>query len=84
MRVGRLFAGGLLPESVEQQGVQGHHRKEDEGVAAEVWLSDLSKDPGEKVNLANELPELCEQLKAAALKWRAGIENTWEEKFAKN
>ena len=60
------------------------HLTEDEGVAAEVWLSDLSKDPGEKVNLANELPELCEQLKAAALKWRAGIENTWEEKFAKN
>ncbi len=60
------------------------HLTEDEGVAAPVWLSDLSKDPGEKVNLAEELPELCEQLKKAALEWRNGIENTWEEKFAKN
>ncbi|MBE6835119.1 MAG: sulfatase [Ruminococcaceae bacterium] len=57
---------------------------EDEGVTAPVWLSDLSKDPSEKINLANELPELCEKLTTAAKKWREGIENTWEEKFAKN
>ena len=56
---------------------------ESEGVRAPVWLSDLSKDPAEKHNLADE-PALCEKLKAAALEWRKGIEETWERDFAKN
>ena len=57
---------------------------ESEGPRAPVFLSDLSTDPGEKKNLAEELPELCEKLKSAALKWRQGIEDTWEREFAKN
>ena len=57
---------------------------ESEGVRAPVWLSDLSKDPAEKHNLADDEPELCEKLKAAALEWRKGIEETWERDFAKN
>ena len=57
---------------------------ESEGVRAPVWLSDLSKDPAEKHNIADDEPELCEKLKAAALEWRKGIEETWERDFAKN
>ncbi len=57
---------------------------EGEEPRASVFLSDLENDPGEKHNLADELPELCAELKEAALKWRAGIENTWKEKFEKN
>ncbi len=54
------------------------------GVRAPVWLSDLSKDPAEKHNIADDEPELCEKLKAAAMEWRKGIEETWERDFAKN
>ena len=57
---------------------------ESEGVRAPVWLSDLSKDPAEKHNIADDEPELCEKLKAAAMEWRKGIEETWERDFAKN
>ena len=51
---------------------------------AEVFLSDLSKDPGEKHNLAGELPEISSELEKAALEWRNKIEETWERDFAKN
>ncbi|MBQ6264606.1 MAG: sulfatase-like hydrolase/transferase [Clostridia bacterium] len=51
---------------------------------AEVFLSDLSVDPGEKINLADELPGVCEELKDAATKWRKKIEETWERDFAGN
>lgn len=57
---------------------------ESEGAAASVWLSDLSTDPGETVNLADELPELCRQLTDAALGWREKLEKNWDENFAKN
>ena len=57
---------------------------ENDGVRAPVWLSDLNKDSGEKVNIANEEPELCEKLKYAALEWRKGIEDRWEKEFADN
>ena len=57
---------------------------EGEEPRADVFLSDLESDPGEKHNLARELPGLCDELKKAALEWRAGIEKTWEEKFEKN
>lgn len=49
-----------------------------------VFLADLSKDPGEKVNLAEKMPELVRELTGKATEWRAGIEKTWEEKFAAN
>ncbi len=57
---------------------------ENEGERAAVWLSDLSKDPSEKHNIAADEPELCEKLKAEALRWRKGIEEKWEKEFAKN
>lgn len=53
-------------------------------VQNELFLSDLENDPGEKVNLAEALPEICKELKNAALSWRSGIEETWEKKFIKN
>ena len=48
-----------------------------------LFLSNLADDPSEKNNLAEKLPELTEKLTAEAKKWRAGIENTWEKKFAR-
>lgn len=57
---------------------------ENDGVTAPVWLSDLSKDPGESVNLADELPEIRDRLVSAALEWREGIEKTWDDGFADN
>lgn len=51
---------------------------------APAFLSDLEKDPGETRNLADEMPALCREMTEAALKWREGIEKTWNEKFAKN
>ena len=57
---------------------------EGESPRAPVFLSDLSSDPGEKHNLSEEMPELCEKLTNAALDWRAQIEKTWEDKFAAN
>lgn len=57
---------------------------ENDGVTAPVWLSDLSRDPGETVNLADELPEIRDRLVSAALKWREGIEKTWKDEFADN
>lgn len=53
-------------------------------VQDEYFLSDLENDPSESINLASELPELCEELKKAALSWRQGIEDTWESRFLKN
>ena len=47
-----------------------------------VFLSDLSVDPGETTNLAQQLPELTAELKEKALTWRAGLEENWERKFA--
>lgn len=55
---------------------------EQESPEDQVFLSDLSKDPGETTNLADEMPELAAELQKKALAWRAGIEKTWEEKFA--
>ncbi len=53
-------------------------------VQDEFFLSDLENDPSETINLANDLPEIFEELKNAALGWRKGIEETWESKFLKN
>ena len=49
-----------------------------------VFLSDLRADPGEKRNLADTLPELCNELTDLALQWRGGIEERWEREFAGN
>ncbi len=57
---------------------------EGEEPRAEVFLSDLEADPAERHNLAEEMPDLCNEMKEKALHWRAGIEAVWDEKFAKN
>ena len=66
----KLVLNGQLVEGEEQR--------------ADVFLSDLESDPGEKHNLSDELPELCNEMKEKALQWRNGIEETWDKKFAKN
>lgn len=66
----KLVLNGRLTENEEQR--------------AEIWLSDLSADPGEKHNIADDYPELCERLRVKALEWRSKIENRWEKDFAKN
>ena len=58
--------------------------EEGETPRAEVFLADLENDPSEKTNLADELPELCEELKNAALSWREKLEKNWEENFLGN
>ncbi len=37
---------------------------------------------GERVNLATQHPALVDELKTAALNWRAGIETRWGTEFA--
>lgn len=51
---------------------------------AELFLSDVEADPSESINLVDEMPELCEQMKNAALTWRAGIEKRWDDEFKDN
>lgn len=57
---------------------------EGEAPRDEVFLSDLSVDPGEKHNIAEENPEIAEALKTAALRWRETLEENWDKNFAKN
>lgn len=66
----KLVLHGQLVEGEEQR--------------AEVFLSDLSTDPGERVNLAQALPEVTARMKAEALAWREKLEANWAEKFASN
>ena len=47
----------------------------------EIHLSNLTDDPGERVNLKLEDPRLTQQLKEAAEGWRAQIEERWEREF---
>ena len=64
--------------------VLGGRLEEREGPRAEVFLADLETDPGERHNLAEEMPELCRELTQKALGWRRGIEERWEREFAAN
>ncbi len=54
---------------------------EGEEPAAEVHLSNLAGDMGEKINLADEQPTLVDELRDAALGWREGIETRWKQEF---
>lgn len=63
---------------INGQLVEGEEKR------APLFLSDMEADPGEKINLADELPELAAQLKAKALGWRSEIEENWRKKFAAN
>ena len=66
----KLVLRGRLEEAAEQR--------------ADVFLADLSKDPGERVNLAEELPLLAAELTENALSWRKGVEETWDREFKQN
>ena len=57
---------------------------ESEKPRADVFLSDLTEDPGEKNNLADKLPDICRDLTDIALSKRAEIEKIWDEEFAAN
>ncbi|HJC64372.1 MAG TPA: sulfatase-like hydrolase/transferase [Candidatus Blautia merdavium] len=58
--------------------------EEGEGIQDPVFLSDLSKDPSESRNLAEELPELTRELTEQALAWRNQLEENWQINFAPN
>ncbi len=57
---------------------------EGEKATERLFLSDLSKDPSEAINLAEELPELAAELKEKALRWREELEVNWEKNWADN
>jgi arylsulfatase A-like enzyme len=46
-----------------------------------VFLADLGDDPDERHNLRDRHPELTAELRAAAEKWRARIEERWEREW---
>ena len=46
-----------------------------------MHLSNLDEDMGERRNLVAEHPELVAELRAAAERWRAGIELRWAEQW---
>lgn len=47
-----------------------------------VHLSDVEADIGERKNLAAEHPQMVTDMRAAADRWRAGIEQRWEREHA--
>jgi arylsulfatase A-like enzyme len=47
----------------------------------DVFLADLEADPGERRNLAPSEPERVAALRAAAERWRAGIEERWQREW---
>lgn len=47
----------------------------------DTFLADLDVDRGERTNLRREHPDHVEVLSAAALRWRAGIENRWAQQW---
>ena len=51
---------------------------------ADVFLADLSQDPGEQINLAEQLPDMTAELTEKALSWRRSIEDTWDRQFKQN
>ena len=51
---------------------------------ADVFLSNVVNDPGERVDLAESMPALASELKRRALAWRQGIEDRWDREFAAN
>jgi arylsulfatase A-like enzyme len=53
---------------------------EHQQVQEDVHLANLKDDMGEQVNLKDKFPELTAELKKAAETWRAGIEQSWEER----
>ena len=63
----------------------GQHAEEedvDEGVVAEVHLSNVEDDPGETTTLVDSEPEITSELKQLAEDWRDGIEDRWERDYS--
>ena len=54
---------------------------EHEGPISPVFLSHVVDDPGESNNLAEAMPELAEELTAAAKAWRDALETHWENRL---
>jgi arylsulfatase A-like enzyme len=50
----------------------------------EVHLSNVAEDIGETRNLAQAEPELTADLREAAERWRAGMEDHWQTRYASN
>ncbi len=84
-----LPRGDLFWESGEQTAIRrGNHKliinvrpDGDEPLPARFFLSDLSRDPGERNNLADELPDLASDMLNAALDWRKVIVRRWRTAF---
>lgn len=57
---------------------------EDRKTVCDVFLADLSADPSEQHNLADEQPALALSMRTAAESWRRGVEAQWEREFAGN
>jgi arylsulfatase A-like enzyme len=55
---------------------------EQEGPVAPVWLSDLSRDPGETENLAEQEAERCARLSATVQEWFAALEQRYDREFS--
>jgi len=55
--------------------------KEGKPPDSDVWLSNLAEDPGEQVNRRDDEPGWCAELKTAAERWRAGIEERWQRQW---
>ncbi|MBC7287142.1 MAG: sulfatase-like hydrolase/transferase, partial [Armatimonadetes bacterium] len=56
-----------------------------EGVPPEdaVFLADMEADPGERINLRDDYPDVAAELKEAAETWRAQLEREWEQKWSR-
>jgi arylsulfatase A-like enzyme len=87
-----LPRGDLFWESGEQTAIRRGNYKliinvrpdRDEPLPARFFLSDLSRDPGERKNLADEMPDLTSDMLNAALDWRKELVRSWRARFAKH
>jgi arylsulfatase A-like enzyme len=87
-----LTRGDLFWESGEQTAIRRGNYKliinvrpdRDEPLPARFFLSDLSRDPGERKNLADEMPDLTSDMLNAALDWRKELVRSWRARFAQS
>jgi len=70
----KLVLNGQLVESDRTQRPMGPPEEA-------VFLADLEADPGETRNLRDAHPEVVRELRAAAERWREGIEDRWEREW---
>jgi hypothetical protein len=55
---------------------------EQEGPTAPIWLSDIAQDPGEQYNLAQDSPDVVDELRAGLIAWRSAIDQRWSREFS--